>query len=379
MASGSPDVWRPRLPPGPGGCGGSRIPPIPGRWLRLACLVTALANCGGTLGLLLFQRPLFERLGIPVPLDPHYFVWMAGLSFANGLLAYYVYRDPQRSRDLLKVGIVGKGFFSLAAVYYYIFAGLHGFFLLMGLWDGVFAFIFALYLIQIQAPDLARMNDGEVWEGNGSVPRRAAILFYSLTGTGRQSVHCLKRGLESGGYTVDSFPIRPIERDLFSFPFRSLGQFLRIAGRAILRRPARIEPLRLPAEHDYDLVVVEAQTWFVGVSAPVEAVFQDEGNRAFFEGRDAAVVVVCRGLWRRSQAMVVRHLERFGARVVGSRAYEHTGREPSRLFTLAAYLATGGAGRPRWLRWILQPRCGLGGDELADVERFGAALAARRS
>jgi hypothetical protein len=148
--------------------------------------------------------------------------------------------------------------------------------------------------------------------------------------------------------------------------------------RAILRRPARIAPLGIAADHTYDLVVVETQTWFVGMSAPVEAVFQDPLNRGIFDARDVAVVNVGRGLWRRSQAMLVRWVQHCGGNVVGVRAFTHTGSEPSRLFSLFFYLMYGRTGRPRFLARFLQPRYGLSEDALKQLEYFGEDLAQRK-
>ncbi len=349
---------------------------IPSRFYRYACLVTALANAGGNLFLLLFYRPLFELLTIPQPVDLPYFVWMAGLSFTNGVLAFLVFLDPPGNRSLLKVGIVGKGIFALTTIHFYVVGEIHWFFLLFGVWDALFVAIFWLYLLQLQAPDLADLLAGDVRPGAGS-RGKAAILCFSLTGTGRGGMESVKSGLESKGYAVDTIEIRPVEAELFRFPFRSVFSFLRIALRAIFRVRAKIEPLDLPADHDYDLIVVESQTWFVGMSAPVEEVFLEPANHAFFRGRDAAVFVVCRGLWRRSQAMLMRHLERAGARLAGARAYTHIGREPSRLFSLVAYLAYAETGRPAFLKWFLQPRYGLSDGDLDALRQFGAALAER--
>ncbi|MDH3231344.1 MAG: hypothetical protein OEN55_16250 [Alphaproteobacteria bacterium] len=349
---------------------------IPSRYYRYACLVTAAANGGGNLFLLVFYRPLFELLGISQPVDLHYFVWMAGLSFTNGVLALLVFMDPEGSRSLLKVGIVGKGIFGLTTIHFYVAGDIHWFFLLFGIWDAIFAVIFWLYLMQLQAPDLSEILSGSIRGGDGS-RGKAAILYFSLTGTGRGGVDSVRDGLESKGYTVDTIQIKPVETGLFRFPFGSALDFVRIGARAVLRVRAKIEPPDLPAAHDYDLIVVGSQTWFVGMSAPIEEVFMDPANHPFFRGRDAAVFVVCRGLWRRSQAMLIRHLEGAGASLVGARAYTHTGREPSRLFSLVAYLAYGETGRPAFLKWFLQPRYGLSEADLDELRRFGAALAER--
>jgi hypothetical protein len=202
------------------------------------------------------------------------------------------------------------------------------------------------------------------------------LIYYSLTGTSESAVERIKRGLETGGYAVTTAAIEPDE-PLFRFPL-SVWRFLRIMVRAVLRRPARIKPLDIPAGHANDLVVIASQTWFVGMSAPVEAVFEDPAGRAIFEGRDVATVNVCRGLWRRSQAMLVRWLERSGANIVGARAYRHIGWEPSRLFSLVFYLIYREPGRPRWLDGLVQPRYGLSDEALSQLEAFGRDLAARR-
>src|SRR5262249_39054635 len=152
--------------------------------------------------------------------------------------------------------------------------------------------------------------------------------------------------------------------------------FLRIMIRAILRIPVAIKPLGVPADHDYDLIVVESQTWFVGISAPVEAVFQDPANRGLFAGRDVAVVNVCRGLWRRPQAMLVRWVQACGGTVVGARAYANPGVEPIRVFSLFFFLGAGGEGRPSALRRILTPQF-LSAQDLTELEQFGHALARR--
>lgn len=350
---------------------------IKGKYLRYACLVTAFVNAFGNLGLMLIYRPLFDLLGIPVPIDLHYFYWMAGLSFTNGVLAYYIFDNPEENRALLKVGIVGKGIFSLMTFYFCIFHGIHWFFLILGLWDAIFVLIFWIYLIQLQAPDLTRMNSGELLPGRGHTSRKAMILYYSLTGTGAASVERIQKGLETTGYSVDTIQVRPVDKKLFHFPFDSVLSFISLTLLAILRRKARVEPLNLPSDHDYDLIIIESQTWFVGMSAIVEAIFQNEDNRPFFQGRDAVAIIVCRGLWRRSQAMLMRHLEEFGSNVIGTQAYTHVGWEPSRLFSLAAYFIYGKTEQPVWLKWFLQPRCSLSDSSLDALEVYSKKLANR--
>lgn len=351
--------------------------PVPRTVYRYLCLLAALANGLGNIFLLLFYRPLFEKLGVPLPSDPVAFAEVAGFSFTVGVLAFLVFLNPEKNVSLLIVGIVGKGSYAFLTFYFYVFKGLHRFYLAFGAWDAAYVVIFLLFLIQLVSPDLAALNRGDVFAGLDRQPtNKALMLIFSITGTGLSGMEHIKAGLEQAGYTVHVKNIESAE-SIFRFPM-SFSDFARIVVRAIFRRPARVKPLGIPADHPYDLIVVESQTWLVGMSAPVEAVFQDPANRPIFHDRDVAALNVARGAWRRSQAMLVHWLKRCGANVVGVRAYTHIGWEPSRLFSLWFYLIYHRAGEPRWLHGFVQERYGLSDEAFRELEFFGRDLAARK-
>ncbi|MBI4965784.1 MAG: hypothetical protein HY913_21075 [Desulfomonile tiedjei] len=351
--------------------------PLPRSVFRYLCLLTALANGLGNVFLILFYRPVFKWLSVPLPQDVYSFLFVAGFSFTMGLLAFLVFLNPEESVDLLIVGAVGKGIYAFFTFYCYVFQGLHWFYLIFGVWDAVYTVIFLLFLISLVTPDLARINEGDIFVGVDR-PRtnKAIILVFSLTGTGRSGAERIKAGLERQGYTVDMKFIEA-EEEIFRFPM-SFRDFARIVVRAIFRRPTRIKPLGISADHPYDLIIVESQTWLVGISAPVEAMFTDPANQGIFESRDVAILNVCRGAWRRSQAMLVRWAQSCGGNVVGARAFAHIGWEPSRLFSLWFYLIYKKAGEPKFLNGFVQPRYGISDEALDQLERFGEDLAGRK-
>ena len=346
---------------------------------RLLCLATAAANALGNLGLLATYPRILLLLHVPLPTDLYSFACVSGFSFTIGVLAFMVFLNPEENASLLVVGAIGKAIYAFFTFYFRVFHGLHWFYLLFGAWDALFSVIFLLFYMQLRSSDLERFNAGDILPGSDSRSTgKALLLLYSLTGTGRSALERVKAGLESRGYTTTEYDIQPVESQLFSFPL-TLMRFVRIMLRAVFRRPAQVVPLKISPNHDYDLIVVFCQTWFVGMSAPVEGVFQDPQNHAIFQGCDGATVNVCRGLRRRSQAMLVRWLERSGATVVGAHACEHGGHEPSRVFSLFAYLAYGKTGKPAWLKWFLEPRYGLSDQSLADLQNFGDKLASRKA
>lgn len=224
-----------------------------------------------------------------------------------------------------------------------------------------------LVVIARHAADIARLQLGAVLARKGST-RRAIVFFYSHTGNARAVAARIATGLGAAGDDVTLHEIKTVD----PFPSRSAIAFARAALRALLRVPVRIEPVDL-AGRDPDLVVVVTQTWFMGMSAPIQALLESPAHRALFGGRDAAAVVVCRGAWRRTQAMAIRALERQGARVVASRAWCHEGREPGRLLALGLLLVRGSV--PAGLSPWIPDRCGPSDQALDDAERFGSRLA----
>ncbi len=344
---------------------------------RRLCLLTAVANGLGNILLLLFFRQVFAFLQVPPPTDLFSFAAVAGFSFTVGVLALMVFLSPETNAPLLLVGAIGKAIYALFTFYFYVFHDLHWFYACFGAWDAAFALIFMLFLMQLRGSDLMLFND-HIGPGATPIQHKALLVLYSLTGTGKAAMERVKRGLEENGYLTRVIPVEPVEQNLFRFPL-TLTRFVRIMLRAVFRRPARVDPLPVGPDHDFDLVVVFCQTWFVGMSAPLEGVFQDPANQGIFAGRDVATVNVCRGLRRRSQAMLVRWLQRCGATVVGSCSHVHIGREPSRVLSLFAYLAFAQVGKPRWLSWLLQPRYGLSNEALDALQDFGARLARRKT
>lgn len=342
---------------------------------RYLCLLTALANAGGNLSIVLFYRPIFQLVGAPLPADRFAFTCVSALSFTVGIMAYVIFRNPEENKNMLLIGAIGKALYCLSTLYFFHIGKAHWFYLIFGVWDGVYAVIFTLFLIHLLSPDLSVLHEGVILPGvDRPRTKRALLLVYSLSGNGSGAIARVKRGLEGKGYEVDRKDVEPVET-IFHFPFK-LFEFLRIAVRAILRRPAAIKPLGIAADHPYDLIVVQGPTWFVGMAAPMEAVFQDRSNHAIFAGRDVAVVNVCRGLWRRTQAMTVSWLKECQANVVGARAFPTPGWEPARTLSLFIFLAAGAPNKPAWLKGFLQPPM-IDEAALSALESFGGQLATR--
>lgn len=350
-------------------------PVLSPRLFRALCLVTALANAGGNLFMFFAYKPVFDLFGVPLPSDLQSFHFVCGFSFTVGILAFLVWRSPSTSTDLLVVAIIGKAIYAALTGYHHVEHDAHWFYKIFGIWDAAFVVIFFLWLVQLMSPDLGAFNAGTVKPGGGKKGNgRALLVSWSMTGNGARAMKHVKHGLERKGYTVDEKVVAAAE-SLYTFPL-TFPRFLKIFLRAVFRLRGRAKPLEVADPDAYDLVVVNGQTWFLGPGAPIEDVITSPENTRLFAGRDVATVVVCRGLWRRTEAMMVRALEHAGARMVGARSFANPGGEPIRTFSLFFFLGFGKPSTPKVLSGTLTNQW-LADRDLEELERFGEALATR--
>jgi hypothetical protein len=89
------------------------------RVFRLLTLVTALANAGGNIVILLFYRPILGWVGAPLPVDIYSFAFVCGFSFSVGVLAFIIYCRPEESVLLVIAVIVGKAVYAAFTFYFY--------------------------------------------------------------------------------------------------------------------------------------------------------------------------------------------------------------------------------------------------------------------
>jgi hypothetical protein len=341
-------------------------PVIPGKMLRWLVALTAVANIVGNPLLLALHGPAFDALGIQPVQDTYLFTLHCALSFTMGVVALVAFIRPDRG--VLAIGIVGKGLYAAITYYFFAIGRVSGWFLLFVGWDAAFVVVFFLYWIQLAQPDLRELGHS-LYAGLETRPggKHALVIGLSLTGNGRRAIDRLQRGLEREGYRVDVAWLEPDER-VYRYPM-SLGAFAKVNVRAALRQGGGCR-VDLGQRCDWDLVVVESPTWLLGAAGPVESFLADSANRDLFKGRDAAALVICRGAWQRTSAMLVRGLQRAGANVVTARAFVHQGWEPGRLCLLWWKHLTG-----KDRLWGIQ--YGLSDQSLQEIEELGADLARR--
>lgn len=199
---------------------------------------------------------------------------------------------------------------------------------------------------------------------------KALIIYYSLTKQAERVANAIAGGLRKESCDV---VLKEIElAEPYIFPFKSPLDFFKISLDMWRGEKIEIKPMNIDAEQ-FDLVVLGSQTWWLSPSLPISALLSKEESRTYFEGKNVAVFVVCRGAWQRNLSIVLEKLRRLGAHIVDTIALQHQGREPGRFLTLAAYHVFGKEFTPSFLKKLLYPY-GLGEGELAQAEQFGRKL-----
>lgn len=65
-----------------------------------------------------FYGPIFGLLNVVLPNNTSYLHLTAAFVFVQGIGYWFVYRNMLRNVDLVKLGVIYKGIYSLVAVYY---------------------------------------------------------------------------------------------------------------------------------------------------------------------------------------------------------------------------------------------------------------------
>jgi hypothetical protein len=114
----------------------------------------AAAIFDGVLGPVFFflYGPIFQQLNIPMPDNTSYIHITAAFVFAQGVGYWFVYRNPLRNVDLVKVGVVYKAIYSAVALYYLVIGELlHAIFAWFVVFDLVFLALFVAFLVMVRA------------------------------------------------------------------------------------------------------------------------------------------------------------------------------------------------------------------------------------
>ncbi len=168
--------------------------------------------------------------------------------------------------------------------------------------------------------------------------------------------------------TVHRETLRPDPAYPFPWPF---WQFLDTFPETVAGQTPALAPLKVPANIDFDLVILGYPVWFLSPPPPITTFLRSEEGKRLLDGRPVITVTACRNMWLMAQEDVKALL-----RTVGARHCDHVALvDPGS--ALASFVTT-----PRWLltgrknAFCGFPPAGVSANQVRGCRRFGLALRA---
>jgi hypothetical protein len=199
--------------------------------------------------------------------------------------------------------------------------------------------------------------------------KRVLLVHFSQTGQLARVARTLTAPLaQAHDVELVEEVLRPVPPYPFPWP---AWRFLDAMPESVLLDPPQLEPLTLPANAQFDLVVLAYQVWFLAPAGPIVAFLKSEAGHALVRGRPVITVVACRNMWLTAHETMKRLVAEAGGELRDNVVLtDQSG-------TLASFITT-----PRWLLtgkrdafWGL-PAAGVADADIAATDRFGNALVA---
>lgn len=178
---------------------------------------------------------------------------------------------------------------------------------------------------------------------------RALLIYYSFTGQAQRAVALASEELRA----------QQVEPLCVRIEFAHAGARLRrplpfkeqvLWGNLAERRqtvPVTLDPPELPVV-DIDFIVLFSNTWKFHPSVPVQSFLATPEAARLLHGRPFAVVVVCRGFWRKNLRIVRALAEGLGGHYLAGDGFGFAGGWLSSTVQSVRYVASAGAAERRW-------------------------------
>jgi hypothetical protein len=193
------------------------------------------------------------------------------------------------------------------------------------------------------------------------------VISYSQTGQLADITAQVIAPLRMAGHRAHLETLTP--QKPFPFPW-PLVDFVDVFPECVQLDAPPLQPPGIPAEVDFDLVILTYQVWFLSPALPMTAFLKSEQGRRAITGKPVITLVACRNMWLSAQETMRRFIAEAGGQLRDHLAFVDQGPP------LATFITT-----PRWVLtgrrddFLGLPPAGVSPAEVAGASRFGRALA----
>lgn len=196
--------------------------------------------------------------------------------------------------------------------------------------------------------------------------KNVLVISYSQTGQLADVVRQVVAPLQAAGHAIHHEILQP--ETPFPWPW-PVVDFVDAMPECVQLDPPPLKPLGIPAEVDFDLVILAYQVWYLAPAMPITAFMQHPRARQLLTGKPVVTLVACRNMWLSAHDAMQRLIADCGGKLRDHVVLVDQGH------ALATFVTT-----PRWVltgrrdRWLGLPPAGVAPDEIRRASRFGHAL-----
>ncbi len=197
--------------------------------------------------------------------------------------------------------------------------------------------------------------------------KNVLVINYSQTGQLADITVQVVAPLRAAGHQVHLETLVP--ETPFPWPW-PIVDFVDAFPECVQLDPPPIKPMAIPANVDFDLVILTYQVWYLSPALPMTAFLQSTEGKRLIAGKPVVTLVACRNMWLSAQATMKRLIAEAGGQLRDHLAFTDQGH------ALATFITT-----PRWVltgkrnSWLGLPPAGVAPEEIRAASRFGRALA----
>jgi hypothetical protein len=197
--------------------------------------------------------------------------------------------------------------------------------------------------------------------------KKVLVVYYSQTGQLFDIVKSITKPLADNEIKLYFEELKP--KPAFPFPWTG-KQFFEAFPESVKGIPCELEPLKVTAEENFDLVIVAYQPWYLSPSIPFHAFFQSEQARKILAGKPVITVVGCRNMWVVAQEKIKQYIREANARLVGNIVLRDKAPNLLSVISIVRWLLKNK--KERYLKII--PPAGVSQADIVNAKRFGTTI-----
>jgi len=207
----------------------------------------------------------------------------------------------------------------------------------------------------------------EVTQPAKSRLKTVLVINYSQTGQLAEITAQVIAPLRAAGHQVHLETLVP--EKAFPWPW-PMVDFIDAFPECVQLDPPPLKPLSIPADRQFDLVILTYQVWYLAPALPMTAFLKSPAGQRLIKGKPVVTLVACRNMWLSAQETMQRLIAEAGGQLRDHLAFTDQGH------ALATFITT-----PRWVltgrrdRFLGLPPAGVAPAEIRQASRFGRALA----